>query len=364
MVNEQMTNERYYPLRLQAVQKEMVWGGRNLERLVGKSLPPKVLIGETWEAWDGCIIENGAHQGQKLQDVIAQDPVGLLGTPDARFPLRFKFIDAQNDLSVQVHPNDAQAQAMEHYPFGKTEAWYILDAEPNAKLILGFNRSVTRDDILKALNDKTLVSLLTFVPVQRGDVIFVPAGTVHAICKGIVVAEIQENSDITYRFYDWDRQIKGRELHIKQSLRVFSGNPVLQPRVPSLTLHHPTFDEQFLVACNYFLLTMFDVRGRVDGLDTNAKFHIVSVIEAPVTIRFGTNLASSITAQPGQTFLLPAQMGAYAFESARHAKLLRMFVPNLKTDVIERLRAVYSPSEIAKLGGSIQEHNDLSPLIG
>jgi mannose-6-phosphate isomerase len=355
-----MANERYYPFHLRALEKEMVWGGRKLERIVGKSLTPKLMIGETWEAWDGCVIENGAHQGQKLQDVIVQDPVGLIGSTDSRFPLLFKFIDAQNDLSVQVHPDDAQAQSMEHYPFGKTEAWYILDAEPDAKLILGFNRSVTREDILQALSDKTLVNLMTFVPVKRGDVIFVPAGTVHAICKGIVVAEIQENSDITYRFYDWERQIKGRELHIEQSLRVFSSEPVPQPHVPSLMLPHPTFDEHFLVACKYFLLTMFDVRGRVDELNTNGKFHIVSVIEGEAEIRYSK--ASSTIVKQGQTFLLPAHMGEYAIESNR-AKMLRMFVPNLRADVIDRLKAVYPMSEIVKLGGSIQKHNDLIPLI-
>ena len=357
-----MANENYYPLRLQAVQKEMVWGGRKLERIVGKSLAPNKLIGETWEAWDGCVVENGVHQGQKLQDVIAQDPIGLLGTTDARFPLLYKFIDAQNDLSVQVHPHDAQAQSMEHYPFGKTEAWYILDAEPDAKLILGFKRSVTRDDIVTALNDKTLVNLMSFVPVKRDDVIFVPAGTVHAICKGIVVAEIQESSDITYRFYDWDRQIKGRELHIDQSLRVFSGEPVPQPRVPSLTLHHTAFDEHFLVACKYFLLTMFDVHDRADGLNTNGKFQIISVIEGMTEIRYGTNKALGVKVKQGQAFLLPAQMGEYAIE-ARHAKLLRMFVPNLRADVIDRLKEFYSLDEIIRLGGSIQAHNDLLALI-
>ena len=357
-----MTNDQYYPLRLEAVQKEMVWGGRKLEQLVHKSLAPNKLIGETWEAWDGCVIENGAHQGKKLRDVINADALGILGTTDARFPLLFKFIDAQSDLSVQVHPDDAQAQSMENYPFGKTEAWYVLDAEPDAKLILGFNRSVTRDAILRALNDKTLVDLMTLVPVKRGDVIFVPAGTVHAICKNIVVAEIQENSDITYRFYDWDRNIPGRDLHIEQSLRVFSGEPVPQPRVPSLTMHHSTYDEHFLVACNYFLLTLFDVRGRVDALSTNGKFHIVSVIDGDAEIQYGANLASRMTASQGQTYLLPAQLGEYAIESHR-AKILRTFVPTLRADVIDRLKAEYPLSEIAKLGGLIQDHNDLQPIV-
>ncbi|MDE3089352.1 MAG: mannose-6-phosphate isomerase, partial [Chloroflexota bacterium] len=131
--DQRLTTNDYYPLRLKAIQKEKVWGGRNLARVVGKSLPPHGLIGETWEAWEGCVIENGAHAGSSLQSVIDRDAEGILGAAgDNRFPLLFKFIDAQDDLSVQVHPDDARAQSMERYPFGKTEAWYVLDAEPNA----------------------------------------------------------------------------------------------------------------------------------------------------------------------------------------------------------------------------------------
>src|SRR5450759_1105409 len=173
-----MTND-CYPLRLKAVLKEKVWGGRNLERLLAKSLPPDAKIGETWEAWESCVIENGAHAGHTLQSLIDQDAAGILGaSSDQRFPLLFKFIDAQDDLSVQVHPDDARAQAMEHQPFGKTEAWYILDAEPDARLILGFKRAVKSEEVVEALMHKNLVDLLSAVSMQRGDVVFVPAGTV------------------------------------------------------------------------------------------------------------------------------------------------------------------------------------------
>ncbi len=362
-----MTIEDYYPLRLRAVLKDKVWGGRNLERLLGKSLPPGALIGETWEAWEGCIVENGAHAGQTLQQLIDQEADAVLGSAvsqSKRFPLLFKFIDARDDLSVQVHPNDTQALTMEGQPFGKTEAWYILDAEPDAKLILGFRREVTPEQAVAGLQNKNLVDLLSFVPVQRGDVVFVPAGTVHAIGKGIVLAEIQENSDITYRLYDWDRQGKGRELHIDQSLRVFSGRRVESPKIPPLVLHRAQFDERFLVACRYFALTLCEIDRRVEGEATNDKFQILSMIDGAAEIYFGPKFASSVSAEQGQTLLLPARLGAYAVLPARPCKILRAFVPDLRAEVVAPLRqAGYDATTIAWLGGSTAEHNDLLRLV-
>ncbi len=360
-----MTSEKYYPLRLTAVQKEKVWGGRNLERLFGKSLPPGARIGETWEAWNGCVVENGTHAGRALQSLIDEDSAGILGTAgDKRFPLLFKFIDAQEDLSVQAHPDDARAQSMEHQPFGKTEAWYIVDAEPNAKLILGFKRDVKSEDVAAGLRNKNLVALLSSVPVQRGDVVFVPAGTVHAIGKGIVLAEIQENSDITYRLYDWDRQDAGRELHIDQSLRVFSGKRIEQPKIPSIVVRHPQFDERYLVACRYFVLTLIEARGRCDGLATNNKFQILSVIDGAANILFGAELASSVSAEQGQTIVLPARLGAYAIAPVNSCKILKAFVPNLMDDVVQPLRkAGYDTATIARLGGAVADRNDIAPLL-
>ena len=359
-----MARDELYPFCLQAVQKEKVWGGRNLERLLGKSLPPGAQIGETWEAWEGCLVENGARAGQTLQSLIDQDADAILGSAagsQRRFPLLFKFIDARDDLSVQVHPNDEQARAMEGQPFGKTEAWYIVDAESGARLVFGFKRDAQPADVAAAIRNKTLVDLLAFVPVQRGDVVFVPAGTVHAIGKGIVLAEIQESSDITYRFYDWDRKEKERALHIDQSLRVFSGKRIVQPKVPSVVLRHERFDERFLVACRYFALTLSEFDGRVDGFSTDGKFQILSVIGGAADILFGPGFASRVQAGQGQTVVLPARLGAYAISPPKTCKMLRAFVPDLRADVVAPLlRAGYDSVTIARLGGAIAEHNDLA----
>ncbi len=271
--------ETIYPYRLKPVIKDKIWGGRNLETIAGKQLPPDQLIGETWEAWEGCLIENGIYAGKTLDWAIDQNAAGVLGSVAVgrRFPLLFKFIDAQDDLSVQVHPDDAEAQAMEQYPFGKTEAWYILDNVPGAKLILGLQSPAQPAEVETRIKDNTLVDLMASVPVQRGDVLFVPAGTVHAIGKGIVLAEIQENSDITYRLYDWGRQAKGRELHVEQSLKVMDYAPLAEPKIPSVVIHHPRFDQRFLVACRYFVLELLEIREPTPPLEIS-KFQIFSLV--------------------------------------------------------------------------------------
>ena len=355
----------YYPLLLKAIEKEKVWGGRNLERLLGKRLPPGARIGETWEAWEGCLIGNGDHAGRTLQSLIDEDADGILGPAGGkRFPILFKFIDAQDGLSVQVHPDDAQAQAMEHQPFGKTEAWYILQAEPDARLILGFKKNAGAKEVAAAIENKNLVDLLSSVSVQRGDVVFVPAGTVHAIGKGIALAEIQENSDITYRLYDWDRQGEGRELHVAQSLKVLAGLRAEYPKVPSLVVHHAQFDERFLIACRYFALTLCAIDERADGLTTNGKFQILSLIDGAADILYGPGFGSSVSARRGQTLVLPADLGPYSIQSTQPSKMLRMFVPDLRADVISPLlQARYDAAAIVQLGGGIPNQNDLADLL-
>lgn len=359
--------ETIYPYRLKPVFKEKIWGGRNLEGVLGKALPPDQSIGETWEAWEGCLIENGEYAGQTLDWAIDKNAAGVLGAASAgrRFPLLFKFIDAQDDLSVQVHPDDAQAQAMEDYAFGKTEAWYILDAAPNSKLILGLSRDAKPEEIAARIKDNTLVDLLASVPVRTGDVLFVPAGVVHAIGKGIVLAEIQENSDITYRLYDWGRKAKGRELHVDASLRVMDFAALTEPQVPSLVIHHSRFDQQFLVACRYFVLEHLEIHSPTPPLTLEGKFQIFSVIRGAANISYGNEIRRKVEAERGQTFVIPAQLGEYEITpQTSPCGILRAFVPDLRRDVVIPLRrAGYDVASIERLGGSVPGRNDLSPLL-
>lgn len=359
-----ITTSHIYPFLLQAVAKEKVWGGRNLVRLFDKALAPDQMIGETWEAWDGCVIENGAHQGMTLASVIEQDLAAILGSTARgnRFPLLYKFIDAQDDLSVQVHPDDAQAQQMENYPFGKTEAWYILHAEPGATLIHGFKETVDPARVTQMLADNRLQDLLAHVPVHSGDVVFVPAGTVHAIGRGIVLAEIQENSDITYRLYDWGRVGKGRDLHIDQSMRVAELQSIGDHKIPRLTIKHAEFDQHYLVACRYFSLELYDARAAIRNLITDDRFQIISVLQGAAEI---VTAQSRIAIKRGQTCLLPAQLGAFEIVPASEpCQFLRAYIPKLATDVIAPLRqAGYSAGGILNLGGNLYRHNDLLPFL-
>lgn len=351
-----MAND-YYPLQLRPIAKATVWGGRNLERLLGKTLTPGALIGETWEAWDGCVIENGAHRGATLGQLIEADAPAILGSSARRLPLLFKFIDAQDDLSVQVHPNDAQAQQIENYPYGKTEAWYILHAEPGAMLIHGFKDVVDPTHVRAYLDQNRLQELLAYAPVRTGDVIFVPAGTVHAIQRGIVLAEIQENSDITYRLYDWGRADKTRRLHVDESLQVSTFAPSLSHTIPSLTIHHSGYDQHFLVACQYFVFERLDVHATIRISSPQHRFQILSIVQGAARI-------NEVDAPLGQTLLIPAQCDTFEIVPIAPCQILRAYIPDLRHDLIEPLqRAGYRPSEIARLGGDLSATNALLPWL-
>ncbi len=360
-------DQQQYPFLLHAVAKEKVWGGRRLAELLGKALPTAAMIGETWEAWEGCTIENGAFQGMSLNAVIERDPAGILGAGQGArgFPLLFKFIDAQDDLSVQVHPNDTQAQSMERQPYGKTEAWYILHADPGAGLIVGFREDASLEQVKTALRENKLVDLLAFLPVQPGDVVFVPAGTVHAIGKGIVLAEIQENSDITFRFYDWGRVGKGRDLHIAQSLEVGRFKRMVQPKVPPIAVKYPSFVRTYLVACRYFAFERLDLLPGKSRFSTGSKFNIFSVIQGQTRFFWGRDFQESITIAQGQTLILPAGLGEYEMAPVgQSCQALIAYVPDLSRDLIHPLlEAGYDRAAIERLGGAIPEQNDLVPLL-
>jgi mannose-6-phosphate isomerase len=352
-------DRNFYPLKLEPIVKDKIWGGRNLERVVGKTLPPDLPIGETWEAWDGCHIANGIYTGRILRDVFAADPCGMGGMktmPREGLPLLFKFIDAHADLSLQVHPNDAGAQRLENYPLGKTEAWYILDAEPDAQVVHGFKRDVTRAQWEAALRDGTLNEWVAWTLARKGDVFFVPAGLLHAIGKGCVLAEIQENSDITYRVHDWGRT--SRELHLNKATQVTTFKRTTTHTIPSLTIQHDAYTQRVLVACRHFTFERLDIHGRCETLTTNNKFQILSCITGEGELLFNTT--QSVPIKTGDTFLLPARLGNYGVVPTHECQLLRSYIPDVRADVIMPLRAAgHDDASIAKLGGEWAEANDV-----
>ena len=217
-----------YPLKFKTIYKEKIWGGDKIKRLLGKDFSPLKNCGESWEVSaiesDCSVVSNGFLAGNTLAELVEIYMGDLVGewVFDAfglEFPLLIKFIDAKEDLSVQVHPDDALAEKL-HQANGKTEMWYVIDAEKDARLNIGFNTPVTRPMLEEHIEKGTLEQILHFIPVQADDAAFIPAGKVHAIGKGVLLAEIQQSSDLTYRLYDYNRldeQGKLRDLHLKQA---------------------------------------------------------------------------------------------------------------------------------------------------
>ena len=202
-----------YPLKFKPILKEKIWGGRRLGEKLGKRLPAGRVVGESWElsGLDGnrSVVRNGPLKGNDLEELIEVYMGELVGDRvyerfGLQFPLLIKYLDVQQPLSVQVHPNDDLA-AERHGSYGKTEMWYVIDSEKDAELCLGFNRPVTKEEYLRHVADGTLADILARVPVKPDNAYFIPAGAIHAIGKGILIAEIQQTSDITYRVFDWNR---------------------------------------------------------------------------------------------------------------------------------------------------------------
>ncbi|KKN28501.1 hypothetical protein LCGC14_0853690, partial [marine sediment metagenome] len=217
-----------YPLKFKPILKERLWGGKKLKTVLGKSIESDI-TGESWEIsgveGDISVVANGDLAGTSLKQLIDEHAENLLGKSvverfGKEFPILIKFIDAKQDLSVQLHPNDKLAKER-HNSFGKTEMWYVMDADDDASLIVGFNRDVSKEEYAESLKKDTLLDLLNYEKVDSGDTFFINTGKVHAIGAGVLLAEIQQTSDVTYRIFDFNRKDKDgnlRELHTEQAL--------------------------------------------------------------------------------------------------------------------------------------------------
>lgn len=259
-------NEQLYPLKFKTIFKDKIWGGKKIKTLLGKDFSPLPNCGETWEisgvANDVSIVSNGVLAGKSLKQILETYKHELVGNAVYQhfadeFPLLIKFIDANEDLSIQVHPNDELAKKR-HNSFGKTEMWYVIQADAGASLISGFNQPIDKELYLQKFNCDHLLDILNKEKVTAGDVFFLPAGRVHTIGKGLLIAEIQQTSDITYRIYDFDRlDDKGnkRQLHIEEALDAIDFT------------HHDNYKNQYtpqlntpieLANCPYFTTNLLD----------------------------------------------------------------------------------------------------------
>lgn len=249
------------PFLLKPAGKDYLWGGHRLNTDFGKHIPMEPLA-ETWECSthpDGpCTVSDGVHSGKTLTEVLGKHPEYLGTHPRIRgeLPILVKLIDADRDLSVQVHPDDDYAKIHENGSLGKTEMWYVLDAVPGARLVYGFRHDMTREGLRESLGDGTIEKHLQKVKVHRDDVFYIEAGTVHAIGAGVLVAEIQENSNLTYRLYDYHRVDKNgvpRPLHVEKALQVANLCGSAEPRQPMRVLrYHRGCAAELLCRCRYF----------------------------------------------------------------------------------------------------------------
>lgn len=324
-----------YPLTFTPVLKEYLWGGRNLHRKLGRSLPAGGTIAESWEIAaheDGAsLVANGSFAGQPLTAVHAELGLDLIGRHNAwaqargKFPLLVKLLDAHAPLSVQVHPDDSYAQAHEGDELGKTEMWVVLHAEPGAELIVGVRQGVTADSLRRGIASNRLETQLHRVRVQAGDHVCVPAGTLHAIMGGLLIAEIQQNSNTTYRVYDWgrvDKNGQARPLHVDQALEVIDFDRVEPPvGTPRLLAAEPGQRRELLCSNRYFTTERITLEsGAVwQGACTGESLEIWGVLSGAVEVN-GLPLAAV------HFCLLPAALGEYRIVAHSPATLLRTYV--------------------------------------
>ncbi len=300
------------PLALVPQERELIWGGQALVKRYGKHASPTASIGESWECFDGNAIASGAFAGRTLAQLRVELGSTLMGAidPSAPFPLLTKIIDARQPLSVQVHPGDAYARDVEHQPCGKTECWYVLEAEPDAKIVLGWNRDTTRAEYLERVRDGSLGELLREIPAKPGDVFHLPAGTMHAIGAGIVLFETQQTSDLTYRIFDYNRKGpdgKPRPLHVEKAADVLNYRASTTGALRHLTYEQAGLTRTVLVADERFTVERITLETHPCEIDLEGVPLVVFALKRSVRLAAG---GVELRLQPYQSAVVPAAAGS------------------------------------------------------
>lgn len=318
---------KLYPLQFEPILKERIWGGTKLKSVLNKPITSDI-TGESWEIstveGDVSVISNGEHKGKSLTELINENPNEVLGTAvysrfGKQFPLLFKYLDAREDLSIQVHPNDELAKER-HNSFGKTEMWYVLQADADSRIIVGFKEDSSAENYVKHLEENTLVSILDGVKAKSGDVFFLETGTVHAIGAGILIAEIQQTSDITYRLYDFNRkdaQGKTRELHIDLALDAINYNKVDTYK----TYPKETNQSNTIVDCPYFTTNFIPLEGKKLVDKSGDSFTVYMCVEGSFEIAYND---TTINYKKGDSILIPAGFKTYTIDGK--ASILEIYI--------------------------------------
>lgn len=296
-----------YAMKILPAFKDYLWGGNRLESEFGF----KSGFDKTAEAWilsshaDGDnVIENGEFKGETLRNILSEHPEFIKKGNTADFPILIKFIDAKDNLSIQVHPDEDYAVKNEG-DHGKTEAWYILDADEDAELILGFKNIISKEELKEAVENDTILESVNSVKVKKGEIYFIPSGTMHAIGKGILICEIQQNSNVTYRLYDYGRLQNGkkRPLHVEKALDVLDFTPYQLDN---------SYDENAdvinLVTCDIFILNKLNVKGEKSRIADENSFVSLVCAEGNGTLTLDGN---AYDIKKGDSYFIPAQAGEF-----------------------------------------------------
>lgn len=337
---------------------ERIWGGRKLEHLFNLPLPAAAPIGEAWLVSDHAqhisVVNAGPHAGRTLHDLLVDTPEALLGTLaeptiHGRFPLMLKLLDAAAWLSIQVHPNDSDAERLNESDVGKTEMWHVLQADADSELICGLAPGVDSSTLQRALSEDRILDTLERFAVHEQDSVFVPAGTIHAIGPGTVLAEIQQNSDLTYRIHDWNRlgaDGNPRELHLEKAIDVTNFNASHRGPQHPLPIDGDTYRRSILAACTYFASERVEVETEYSRDTKNQSFHIILAESGTLEVRDAPHSAGLA---PGKALLVPADTGAFSVTGT--GTFLDYYVPDLERDIFEPLLGVgHSRDDILALG--------------
>ncbi|NLU53368.1 MAG: class I mannose-6-phosphate isomerase [Clostridiaceae bacterium] len=352
MENKTCMDTQLYPLTFKPLYKNYIWGGRNLEKL-GKVLPDGI-VAESWEIsahQDGMgIVAEGPFEGRTLKELADEYKEQLLGSLSyskykEKFPLLLKFFDANDWLSVQVHPDDEYARIHEN-DFGKTEMWYIVDAVPGASVLYGLEKKVTRSEFKKVIDEGRISELLKRVPVSPGDILYIPAGTVHAAGKGLLIAEIQQNSNATYRLYDFDRKNPDgttRPLHIEKALDSINFEKAANTgKTQGLSYKKDDADIRVIIADAHFCVDIIDINGETSLSADGRSFIAYLFYEGEGALTWNKG---SMPVKAGKSVLVPANIGSYTIQG--RIKALRSYVGDINEDVFKPLlEAGYDKEQI------------------
>lgn len=325
-----------YPIKFENLYYERIWGGNDLEKF-RDDVPTDTEnpIGESWDI--AChkngtgVVANGALKGKTFDEIIKEFGHDLVGKKMSteQFPLLIKLITAKEKLSVQVHPNDEYAKRVEN-DLGKTESWYVMDAAEDACLIVG-TKDCDKEKFRAAIESGNLEPCLNKIPVKKGDFFYIKSGLVHAICEGILVAEIQQSSDTTYRVYDYNR---GREIHVDKALDVIDFS-LKGENCPGVSIKGDGYEKTYLCVGDYFTVQKYDIKTCVEEVSDEDRFYLFTCVDGEGVIKF---MGGMERIAMGDSILIPASLGKY--ELCGNFTLLKSYVPDVKDEAAEILKEV------------------------